>query len=72
MIETDIMEKLHSIILDDIICLSDKLTVRVNIFYHLFKDASSLNYTVLIQIDETREYGYRVYIEKWKEQGLIN
>ena len=55
----------------DVITLDTNLTVSAETFAKLFKDANQLSYAELIRIDDEKKYGYAPYIQKWKDDGLI-
>ena len=54
-----------------VIHLDKNLVVDAERFAALFSECQNLTYAELKRVDEEKGYGYGPYIEKWKEQGLI-
>ena len=64
------LEELRKIF-GDTIQLSKNVSVDIEKFKQLFSDVEKLTFDELMRVDEENNYGYEKYIEKWKEEGLI-
>ena len=61
-----VIEKFGSLIV-----LEKNMTVEAEVFSQLFAECENLSYDELVRVDRSRGYGYYPYIERWREQGLI-
>ena len=59
-------------IFGDVIILEEGLTVSTDILAKLFIGCTDVNFDELKRVDEENSYGYSIYIDRWKQQGLIN